>query len=406
VSGVELEFTDSVVSGQHIRTFDSIPDIITMEIPPVDYIVPALGISRNTIVLWAGHDGTGKTMLAQAMAVAVARGEQFLGMPCQQSPVLYLDLENPSYVVQSRVRAMAGEEEIPNLKFWGLWNEQQPPQAGSELLLTITKETRPLVVVDPFRYFFSADENSSTEMAGVMQYLRACAAYGAAVVILHHPAKTEGSTGRGSSAIRGACDLAFLHTLDQESSLISLKVDKNRNGASRTIVIRADFEQSIFEVTDAPWISSRNEKLSKLEQIIRENPGLSTREICSRAGGKKTLVLRLLDEGRGMLWTARTGQRGAKLFYPASASCSLFPSKRRETGEQVKDGSSCSQKSGTGGNSREQVDSSGAENLCSVHGWHSEWAKPNGVQICLKCHPAGTAKKGGDSGTQLPVLHS
>ena len=157
-----------------------------------------------------GADGDGKTYLAQAMAIAVSRGDAFLGMACLQSPVLYLDLENPAYVVQDRLQPMTSEESIPKLRIWGIWNEQQPPQYGSELLLTIAKETQPLIIIDPFRYFHNAKENDSDEMSAVMQYLRACARYGGAVVVMHHPAKTEGSTGRGSTAIRGACDLAFL----------------------------------------------------------------------------------------------------------------------------------------------------------------------------------------------------
>jgi hypothetical protein len=41
--------------------------------------------------------------------------------------------------------------------------------------------------------------------------------------------------------IRGACDLVFLHSLDKEAGLITLKVDKNRHGENRTITIHADF---------------------------------------------------------------------------------------------------------------------------------------------------------------------
>ena len=164
----------------------------------MEYIVPALGIARNTIVLWTGADGDGKTFLVQSMAIAAACGAEFLGMACQKTPVLYLDLENPAYMVQNRLRPMTDEHPVPDLRIWGIWNDQQPPKFGSELLLTIAKETRPLIVVDPFRYFHAAEENDSTAMSGVMQYLRACAAYGAAVVLLHHPSKSEGSTGRGS----------------------------------------------------------------------------------------------------------------------------------------------------------------------------------------------------------------
>ena len=53
---------------QKILRFVDIPDIATIEIPSVEYLVPALGIARNTITLWTGPDGDGKTYLAQAMA--------------------------------------------------------------------------------------------------------------------------------------------------------------------------------------------------------------------------------------------------------------------------------------------------------------------------------------------------
>jgi hypothetical protein len=307
--GVDLEFDGAVSSGAKIRGFADIPDIIGMKVAPVEYIVPALGIARNTITLWTGPDGDGKTYLAQAMAIAVARGDVFLGMDCLQSPVLYLDLENPAYVVQDRLQPMTQQQSIPSLRVWGIWNDQQPPTCGSELLLTIAKETKPLIVIDPFRYFHNAKENVSDEMGPVMQYLRACARYGGAVVIMHHPAKTEGSTGRGSTVIRGACDLAFMHSLDKESSLITIKVDKNRNGESRTITLRADFEAGEFTVSDAPWITKRNDELEKLAGIIKGNPGLTQNVICKASGMAKARCIRLLQEGKGKRWkTEKSGQ--------------------------------------------------------------------------------------------------
>lgn len=307
--GVALAFDGSVTAGIKIRSFTDIPDITTMKVPAVEYVVPALGIARNTISMWTGADGDGKTYLAQAMAIAVARGDSFLGMECLKSPVLYLDLENPAYVVQDRLRPMTQEQSIPELRVWGIWNEQQPPMFGSELLLTMAKETKPLIVIDPFRYFHNGKENVSDEMGPVMQYLRACARFGGAVVILHHPAKTEGSTGRGSTVIRGACDLAFLHSLDKESSLITIKVDKNRNGESRTITLRADFEEGTFDVTDAPYITKRNDELEKLAGIMKATPGLSQNAICKGSGMAKARCIRLLQEGKGKRWkTEKSGQ--------------------------------------------------------------------------------------------------
>jgi archaellum biogenesis ATPase FlaH len=298
-----------------IRCFADIPDLLTMDIPPVEYVVPALGISRNSITLWTGPDGDGKTYLAQTMTAAIARGDEFLGMTCQRTPVLYVDLENAAHTVQARFQAIT-EECISNMRIWGIWNEQQPPQAGSELLLTIAKETMPVIVIDPFRYFHNAEENDSTAMAGVMQYLRACAAYGAAVILLHHPAKSEGSTGRGSSAIRGACDLAFLHSLDRESGLITLRVDKNRNGESRTITIKADFEAARFDVSEAPYITRRKDELSKIEEIIKANPGITQNGIAKASSIRRQRLPRVLEEGCGTLWHVQPGPNRAKLYYP------------------------------------------------------------------------------------------
>jgi len=329
---------------QRIRSFADIPDITTMEIPPAEYLVPALGIARNTITLWTGPDGDGKTYLAQVMALAVARAGEFLGMQCQQATVLYLDLENPAYIVQDRMQALIENGYSPvGLRFWGTWLpiDQQPPQAGSELLLMICKESKPLLIVDPFRYFHKAEENDSTAMAGIMQYLRACAAYGSAVVILHHPAKTEGSTGRGSSAIRGACDLAFLHNLDKEAGLITLKVDKNRLGPSRTITVRANFEEGGFEMAEAPYITRRKDELGRIEKVIQAEPGISQNGIAKASGIHRNRLPRLLDEGRGALWHSIPGPNRSRLYYPGVGSRLSEKSRTSEPNpEDSTDGSS------------------------------------------------------------------
>src|SRR5215471_9549392 len=323
---------------QKILKFTDIPDITTMEIPPAEYLVPALGIARNTITLWTGPDGDGKTYLAQVMALAVARAGEFLGMQCQQATVLYLDLENPAYIVQDRMQALIENGYSPvGLRFWGTWLpiDQQPPQAGSELLLMICKESKPLLIVDPFRYFHKAEENDSTAMAGVMQYLRACARYGCAVVILHHPAKTEGSTGRGSSAIRGACDLAFLHSLDKESDLITLKLDKNRLGACRTITVRADFEEGKYEMADAPYVTRRNDELDRLQKMIEAEPGMVQNTIYKKSGMKKSRLARLLQEGTGTRWRTEKRKHGSICYFTCSPTCSQVSNSLFPKGEQV-----------------------------------------------------------------------
>ena len=64
--GIPINFDDCIftkTAPSGIRHFADIPDIAAMEIPAVEYLVPALGIARNTITLWTGPDGDGKTYL-------------------------------------------------------------------------------------------------------------------------------------------------------------------------------------------------------------------------------------------------------------------------------------------------------------------------------------------------------
>jgi hypothetical protein len=413
-SGVPLEFNRSIITPGKIRSFADIPDILTRPLAAIDYIVPSLGIASNTVGLLTGGDGEGKTYLAQSMALSVARGDAFLGMKCQQRPVLYLDLENPAFMVQDRLKTLTGANEdpqpIPMLKFWGDWDSEiSVPRAGSELLLTICKETKPLLIIDPFIYFHTAKENDASEMASVMQYLRACAAYGCGVVLLHHPAKTEGSTGRGSSAIRGACDFAFLHSLNKESGLITLKVDKNRNGATPTFTIRADFEEGRFEVTDAPYLTQHRDDVAKLKQIIEENPGISGNGICKRSGMMKAKAGRLLKEGAGTSWSTQPGPKRSINYYPADC----FPKLQNHSeplepvGEQDVSGSSGSPLKGrepqnhcpktpcSGGSRGPELvteKSNGKtvsfEKLCSIHNFHSDWYQNGaGTWLCMRCQP-------------------
>jgi hypothetical protein len=383
-------FTPSPVgaAGEPIRRFDQIPDIMTMEIPPIEPLVDGM-ISRGTITLWTGSDGTAKTFLIQKMACAVATGGEFLGRRCHAAPVLYLDYENPSFAVRDRLDLMAGGP-IPGLKVWGTWLEQQPPQIGNELLLTIAKETKPLIIIDPFRYAHGAEENDSTEMMAVMQMLRYCAAAGGAVVIVHHPAKSEGSTGRGSSAIKGAVDVAFLQELSDESGLITLKCSKNRFGERMTVTVRPDYDEGTFEVTDSPQFTQRTEESKRLLRVITETPGLSQNQWWKKSGMMKSRFIKMVKENVNGLW--KEEKVGSSLCYFPTCSQGREQPENNRTGQGVKgcspvlslyrenreqpalDPGSCSR---TGGDA--------ALSSCQACGSHALYREKDGTTTCQTC---------------------
>ena len=147
-NGFPLEFDGEAFtpSAKPIRLLSDIPNIQTLQVPEREYIVPGV-IARSTITLHTGDCGSGKSYLLLKMAIAIASGGEFLGRRCKQTPVLYLDFENPPFVVKERLDLMA-DSTLDDLHVWGTWLEQQPPQAGNELLLTIAKEERPVIIVD------------------------------------------------------------------------------------------------------------------------------------------------------------------------------------------------------------------------------------------------------------------
>ena len=294
-----------------IRGFDSIPDLLTMQIDPMDYVVQGL-LPRKSLTLWTGPDGDAKTFLGQNLAITVSTGGKFLGAQCRKMLVLYLDYENPNFVVRSRLELM-GAAPNPNLRVWGTWLPEQPPQIGKQLLLTIAKEAQPLMIFDSFRYAHGAEENDSTEMMAVMRDLRACVVVGATVIIFHHPAKVEGSTGRGSTAIRGAVDLAFLQELSDETGLITLRCVKNRFGERPVLTIRPDFEEGTFEVTNSPQFTKMMAELEALSKIINENPWLSQNQVLDRWSGNRQRGIRLLKEYSGNRW--QRVERGRSFCY-------------------------------------------------------------------------------------------
>jgi hypothetical protein len=290
----------------------------------VDWLVPDI-IARQTITLWAGSGGAAKTFLLQSLAVAVAGGGMFLGRRCQRWPTLILDYENPAFMVKDRLALMA-DGPIENLRVWGTWNTEPPARIGNPVLLEIAKETRPLIIIDPLRLAHGCKENDSTEMAGVMQQLRFCTSVGATVIIVHHVAKSEGSTGRGSTVIEDLSESNFTQEMAKDASrLITLKSGKLRFSPNMIVSVRPDFDAGTFEVTDSPEFTERNNGMDTLRRIIEEEPGLSQNAVYVKAGMNKNRMASLLKAGNGSLWEERKDgdyRTAPRHYFPLSGACS------------------------------------------------------------------------------------
>jgi hypothetical protein len=218
--------------------------------------------------------------------------------PCK---VLYLDGENPPYVVQQRLRDL-GIPETPNLIVWGGWIPMPPVGPNHPLVIEFALQHRGLIVFDSLIEFHTGSEQSSTETRAFMRHFRTLANLGAMVVILHHTGKAESSKlYRGSSDIKAAVDTAYVLTRasqkPEELGALSMNCFKARLAAGQHFGMQFEkgkgfipsdaFEpaKTVFEVVAEILEATPNRNQSEIVQLAKEK-GCSKGEVetCLRTG--------------------------------------------------------------------------------------------------------------------------
>ncbi|WP_050996817.1 AAA family ATPase [Sinorhizobium fredii] len=126
-------------------------DLMAMEFEPVKWIVP--GYVPEGFSVLAGRQKLGKTWLAIDFAVAVATGGAAMGsIGCEQGDVLYIDMENGSRRIQSRIDALfPNKRNRPNLSRLDWTTEALALDKGLLVALEdwrLTTKTPRLVVID------------------------------------------------------------------------------------------------------------------------------------------------------------------------------------------------------------------------------------------------------------------
>ena len=311
----ELLDTQQTQSEGMIRAWDEIPDVMTMAAQKTEWVVEGI-IPRASVTLLAGEPGSYKSWLALTLLRSVLTGGKFLERECMTLPVLYLDRENPLAVVLERL-AMLGVESLESAKIWGGWLPDAPPAIGDARLLEIARQRRPLLLLDSLIRFHSSDENSATEMAEVMQNLRALANLGATPVVLHHKPKAEGTRYRGSSDIAGGVDTAFSVSRDRQAGILKLECFKSRFVEEFSMTLRPDLSGAgDFTVTEAPEATADRNDAEKLAQAIRAKPGLTQGDVITASGVPKGRARAMLQKFDGQLWHTEPGAHNAKRFFP------------------------------------------------------------------------------------------
>ena len=189
--------------------FTILSDLLAEPPESLDYIwdqtLPAAGLS-----ILAAKPKVGKSTTARCLALAVAKGEDFLGRSTSQGPVVYLALEEKRSEVQGHFARMGAMGEDIYIHFGS------SPENPLQKLETAIGQYQPvLVVIDPLmRLIRVRDSNDYAELTRAMEPLMSMARLsGAHMLCVHHAGKGDREGGDiilGSTALFGAVDTALL----------------------------------------------------------------------------------------------------------------------------------------------------------------------------------------------------
>lgn len=226
------------IADQQVATFEVLNLKQLKAMPPIEWLVDGL-LTRHGFSVMYGQPGCGKTFLALDLALCVASGRDFHGMPVKQGNVLYIVGEGIGGI-SKRTSAWTDNRgqgcNIDELPFWVLptaVNFSKPDEIEM-LLATIQKLEDQhgkfsLVTVDTVaRSMLGADENSATDMG---KFVKSCDTVkehcGCALQAIHHSGKDSSKGMRGSSALMGAVDTSI--RVKKSGEQITLNMDKQKD---------------------------------------------------------------------------------------------------------------------------------------------------------------------------------
>lgn len=201
-------------------------------------------IPTGRVGLLQGDQNVGKSLLYQALAVALANGEtHFLGQklnPTRGGKVLIVDNENAEADTRLRLEKL-GLKVMAQKKLHIVSGQDvriDRPADNAKLFEDVSNFEPDLVVLDSFVRLHSQDENSSGAVSQIYNdgLLPLSRKLGAAVLLLHHVNKSNSGDSkqktRGSGDIGAAPDFCYeLADMVDEVSYKFLSRFKNRLGA-------------------------------------------------------------------------------------------------------------------------------------------------------------------------------
>jgi len=190
-------------------------DLDGIDIPPREWLVKGL-VPMNTVSSLYGDGGTGKSLVALQLAVAVASDTKWLRQDVRQGNALFISAEDDADELHRRMANVAGSlglglADLSNLHMRSLAGEDallaklqkdgsQEPTALFAEIDRYTEETSPTVMIlDTLADLFPGNENDRTQARQFIGLLRGLAIrHRCSVLLLAHPSLSGMNSGTGS----------------------------------------------------------------------------------------------------------------------------------------------------------------------------------------------------------------
>ena len=190
-------------------------------------------LRRGHLMMLTGPPKAGKSWSMAQLAYAVASGHDWMGFPCHQGNVCYVDTEldpNSLYNRLDRVRAKMGlADSGGNILAMPLRGKVVNAESIANTINDAYGEHPPaLVIIDSIYSIETGDENNAGDMREMMQHLGGIAASGSAIAFAHHHAK--GSAGGRNVIDRGSGSGVFGRFVDAMVDLTPIVPDDEQKG--------------------------------------------------------------------------------------------------------------------------------------------------------------------------------
>jgi hypothetical protein len=258
---------------------------------PIEWIIEGL-FSAGSLSLVVGEPGSKKTWSMLDAAVAIARGDNWLGHEILPRSVLIIDEESGRRRISERIGKVLrghGGNENTMLYYVSLANFDFSTSDDLNVLQSLIIETAAgFVLIDAMADIMPGkDENAVKDVQPIFLGMRRVAENTqAALALIHHSNKTTGQY-RGSSAIKGAVDLMMQVESKPDSCDVIFKSEKVRDTPPFTFSGFAHFGDERFYMSETEK-STRIYLNKAQEAVIRyleSAPGATLEDVGLYAAG-------------------------------------------------------------------------------------------------------------------------